>query len=161
MSDPPRQSGSRVVALDLWRPADEPFESDPNDVPCLDGLRVLVIDDEHDSLELAATVLRTFGAEVLTAYGCSEGLAFVDGAELDAVVCDLAMPGESGLVFIRRLREAEMTDSRRLPAATFTGFTSAKHTAAAFAAGFDIHLPKPIDPITFATAVAMLAGRCE
>jgi CheY-like chemotaxis protein len=85
-------------------------ESDADDVPRLDGINVLVVDDEPDALEVAATALRVFGATVTTAFSSAEGLELIDRARFDAVVCDLAMPGETGVAHValvgkgRRLR---------------------------------------------------------
>jgi CheY-like chemotaxis protein len=127
------------------------------DVPELAGVRVLVVDDELDQLELAAATLRAFGAVVDTALSTREAQMYLVRKEFDVLVCDIAMPGESGLALIEQVR-ADST-APHLRAVALTGFSGDTHAAEALAAGFDVHVPKPVDPAMFATVVAMLAGR--
>ena len=139
------------------RPSLPPVNEPP---PRLEGVNVLVVDDEYDSVELVAASLRQFGAIVRTAFSAAEALGLLDDEWPHVVVCDLAMPLVSGIAFVRRLRTLEATFDRRVRVVALTGFTDEAHGVEALASGFDVHVPKPFDPLTFATVVAMLAGRC-
>jgi PAS domain S-box-containing protein len=128
-------------------------------LPLLDGVRVLVVDDEADTRDLIATVLEGCGAEVVTARTAAEGLAELERQRPDVVLSDLAMPGDDGFVFIRTIRAHESPGSRPLPAAALTAYAHGDDRVAVLAAGFDMHIPKPIDPAELAQAVAELARR--
>jgi CheY-like chemotaxis protein len=117
-----------------------------------------VVDDEIDQLELAAATLRAFGAAVETAISVHEAQMYLLTKEFDVLVCDIAMPGESGLTLIEQVR-AEEGGGRRQRAVALTGFSGDRHATEVLAAGFDVHVPKPVDPAMFATIVAMLARR--
>ena len=145
-----------------FRPAKEAAAgaapSSAPDVPGLAGVRVLVVDDEPDQLELAATSVSMFGAEVDMAGSAREAMTLLRQSAYDVLVCDLAMPGESGFSLIAQVRALE-SGARRLRAAALTGFTGDEHAAEILAAGFDVHVPKPVDPEMLATVVGMLAHR--
>lgn len=130
---------------------------DPDEIPRLDGVDVLLVDDEPDSLEVAATALRIFGASVTTAFSSDEALEILRRAAFDVVVCDLAMPGATGVEFIKRFRASEAGTGRRVPAAACSGFSGQEYTAEALESGFDVHVRKPIEPLMLATVVEMLA----
>lgn len=127
--------------------------------PRLDGVRVLVIDDEIDSVEVAAASLAVFGAEVSTALSALEALDRLGTVWPDVVLCDIAMPVVNGLAFVGQLRALEHEVGRPLRAAALSGFADESHATRALQAGFDVHLAKPFDPLTLATVVGMLAGR--
>jgi signal transduction histidine kinase/DNA-binding response OmpR family regulator len=124
----------------------------------LDGLRVLLVDDEADTRECLSLVLRQYGAEVRAASSGAEALARFEEGEVDVLLSDLAMPGEDGFSLIRRIRA--LPEGRgRVPAAALSAHVRAEERARAILAGFDLHLPKPIEPAALAAAVLNLAGR--
>ncbi len=121
----------------------------------LNGLRVLVVDDDEDSRELMAMILRRAGADVECAAESRGALDLFERWSPNVVVSDLAMPGGDGCQLMRALRE------RNLPITTLavSGFTTNVDTARALEAGFDVHVGKPIDATEFVEAVHEAAHR--
>lgn len=116
----------------------------------LDGLRVLLVDDDTHALEALGELLELAGAQVRTAGSADEGwAAAVDTAHEppQALVSDVAMPGADGYSLVRRLRERERADGggSRLYVVALTGLATLQDRDAAIAAGFDDHLAKPVD----------------
>jgi signal transduction histidine kinase/ActR/RegA family two-component response regulator len=124
----------------------------------LHGLSVLVVDDEADARDLAATALRQAGAQVLTAGSVADAMAILDAFVPDAVVSDLAMPGEDGYELLARLR-ALPGDRARVPVLATTAFARGEDRDRALAAGFVAHVPKPVEPAMLCRAVASVARR--
>jgi len=130
----------------------------PGEAVRLDGLRVLLVDDEKDTRECLALALRQHGAEVAVAGSCAEAIGQFEGHGADVVLSDLAMPGEDGFALIRRVR-ALPGPGGRVPAAALSAHVRAEERARALLAGFDVHLAKPIEPAALARAVRNLADR--
>jgi PAS domain S-box-containing protein len=120
----------------------------------LDGLRVLVVDDEPDARRLIAKVLSDAGAAVTTAGGAAEALQRI--ARHDLLVSDLGMPEADGFDLIRALRSAGHTP-QSLPAIALTAFAQKADEHRALEAGFQLHLPKPVDPRRLLATVSSLA----
>jgi signal transduction histidine kinase len=116
---------------------------------CLRDLRVLVVDDDEDSRELMAAILRRSGAEVASASGHREAMEVFDAWSPDVVVSDLAMPGSDGCDLIKQIR----TRDSGVGALAVSGYTSARDAELALAAGFDVHVGKPIDAAELVDAV--------
>jgi PAS domain S-box-containing protein len=127
--------------------------------PRLDGLRLLVVDDEKDSLELMTELLRLQGAEVCGAASAHEALERFDDARPDVIVSDLGMPEMDGLALIRKIRELPADRGGRTPAVALTAYARGEDAERAFAAGFQMHVAKPSEPARLATIVANLGGR--
>jgi signal transduction histidine kinase/CheY-like chemotaxis protein len=127
--------------------------------PSLAGVRVLVVEDDADSRELAATVLRRCGAEVATVAGAPEGFELLRRQRPDVLLSDIAMPGEDGLALIRRVRQLPASDGGLTPAAALTALASAEERIQVLAAGFQMHVAKPVQPAELVAVVASLAGR--
>jgi signal transduction histidine kinase/PleD family two-component response regulator len=111
----------------------------------LKGLRVLVVDDQHDARECLSLMLKQHGADVLTAATASEALSLFDQSQVDVVLSDVAMPGEDGLSLIRRLRERSPAMGGRVPAGALSAYARAEEVSRAMQAGFDLHLAKPLE----------------
>ena len=148
-------------------PADQPLREQPNSerrapsleaVPRLDGVHVLAVDDEIDSISLLRAVLEGAGATVSTARSAAEGLDAVTRLSPDVIVADVGMPGMDGLQLIRAIRQMD-EPMRRTPAAALTAYARAQDRIASLASGFQMHLVKPIDPLELIVAVATLTGR--
>jgi signal transduction histidine kinase len=121
----------------------------------LNGLRVVVVDDEPDALELVAEMLRTAGAEVTSASSAASALELIASVEPDAIVSDVGMPGEDGYSLLRKVRQ--LPDRRsKTPAVALTAFAHERDRNRAMAAGFDLHVAKPVDPVELVVAVAKL-----
>jgi signal transduction histidine kinase len=125
--------------------------------PSLEGLHVLIVDDEEDGLELAAAILAARGARVLTAASGAEALPFLERELLHVMLCDIEMPGEDGYSFLRRIREMPRVSA--VPAVALTAYAGPDDRTRALAAGFDAHVSKPARPLDLVNVVASLAGR--
>jgi CheY-like chemotaxis protein len=147
-----------TVAAAPAAPAEAPVWLDS--APSLDGLTVLVVEDERDSRELVTTVLTRCGARVDAVASAEEALARLDRGRVDVMVCDIHMPGTDGYTLMRRVRQREREKGGRIPAAALTASVSASDRIQALAAGFQLHLAKPVQPAELALAVAglVLAG---
>jgi signal transduction histidine kinase/CheY-like chemotaxis protein len=124
----------------------------------LEGLTVLVVDDERDALELFATILAGAGAETRAALSTHEALRILDDWLPDVVVSDIEMPGEDGYALIRRLR-ARGDAAVSLPAVAVTAYGRIEDRVRALEAGFQMHIVKPVEPTELVAVIASLARR--
>lgn len=133
------------------------------DVPTLEGLRILIVDDEADARDMLATLLSQSGAHVLTASSAKAALATLVDAPLgekpDVLVSDIGMPEEDGYGLIRRIRVLTPEQGGRIPAIALTAFARTEDRIRALASGFQSHVPKPVDPAEFIAVVANLSSR--
>ena len=125
----------------------------------LDGLKVLVVDDEADTLELISVLLGQCGAEVTTARSSAEALSLVEGLRPDAIVSDIGMPGEDGFEFIRKLREQPAERGGRIPAVALTAYARAEDRVRVLRSGYQMHVVKPVELAELVAIVAHIAGR--
>ena len=125
--------------------------------PRLDGLRVVAVDDEFDSLNLLTSALESAGARVTTFSKAADALEGVRNLLPDVVIADIGMPGMDGLQFIRSLRQLDGRPGRT-PAAALTAYARSQDRVTSLAAGFQMHLVKPVDPLELVIAVATLAA---
>jgi CheY-like chemotaxis protein/two-component sensor histidine kinase len=127
-------------------------------LPRLDGISVLVVDDERDTLELMRTILSDAGAVVDTALSVRAALDKLMRARPSVLISDIGMPQEDGYALIGALREFERSNRlAALPAAAVTALARAEDRKNALLAGYDMHLPKPVDPAEVIAVVASLA----
>ena len=112
----------------------------------LEGVRVLVVDDEADTRELLRALLEGSRALVFTASSAAEGLELLRSTRPALVVCDIGMPGEDGYSFITRVRALTEREGGRTPAVALTAFARAEDRARVLRAGFQQHCPKPAEP---------------
>jgi PAS domain S-box-containing protein len=138
---------SMAPASDLQLPAE------------LQGLRVLVLDDEADCRELVQVVLERAGAVVMSASNVADALEAIRRLRPDAIVSDIGMPGEDGYIFIEKLRALPREEGGRTPAVALTAFARADDRRKALLAGFQNHAAKPIEAQELMVVVANLAGR--
>ena len=127
--------------------------------PEIAGLRVLVVDDEPDVRELLGAVLTSCRAEVLFATNADEALAVLQKERPDVLVSDIGMPGEDGYALIRRVRALAPDAGGKTPALALTAFARMEDRTRALIAGFQMHVPKPLDPTELVVVLANLAGR--
>jgi CheY-like chemotaxis protein len=122
----------------------------------LAGLRILVVDDDLDTRDGLAQMLSLRGALITVAASAQEGMAEVEKLPPDVLVCDVAMPGEDGYTFIRRLRALQPAQGRDIPALALTGLRGEDDRSDALTAGFHLHLTKPIEVDRLLEAIAAL-----
>jgi CheY-like chemotaxis protein len=127
----------------------------------LGGLRILAIDDLQDAREALSAMLQSCGAQAETAENVTVGLAALARFKPNVVLCDIAMPGEDGLSFIRKVRALKPGKGGKTPAIALTAFVGAEATRQSLEAGFDAHLAKPVDVADLSRLIAKLAGRLK
>ena len=125
----------------------------------LDDLRILIIDDENDTLDLVMMELTQHGAHATAASSATEALELLDKAEFDLLISDIAMPDMDGYELIRKIRQLEAGKERRIPAVALTAYASVQDRMKAILAGFNTHVAKPVEANELVTVVAGLAGR--
>jgi CheY-like chemotaxis protein len=120
------------------------------------GLSILVVDDELDARTVVAETLRLEGARVIAADSAGTAFQHLQQLQFDIIVTDIGMPEEDGYSLVRKLRRLKA--GRRMLAIAVTGYASKNDVAAAMDAGFDLHVPKPVDFDTFVPMVRRLAA---
>jgi CheY-like chemotaxis protein len=125
----------------------------------LQGIRVLVVDDEADARALLRAVLEERGAAVTTASSAPEAFAALAATRPHVILSDIAMPGEDGYALMRRIRALLPEHGGRTPAIALTAYASADDQKRAFTAGYQLHVAKPVDAGELAGIVASLADR--
>ncbi|MDP8934372.1 MAG: ATP-binding protein, partial [Cyanobacteriota bacterium] len=129
--------------------------------PTLEGLKILVVDDEADARELLSTILQNNGAEVIAVASVNQALTIIETAtdrSPHVLVSDIGMPDEDGYSLICKLRQFEAQRGGRLPAIALTAYARNDDRQQALLAGFQIHLTKPVDAAELVAVVASLAG---
>jgi len=132
---------------------DVPLSSDL--LPTLEGVSVLVVDDESGARELIAALLSQYGVQVRAVPSAAAGLAALDGGHFDVILSDIEMPEEDGFAFVRQLMSRKYSP----PAAALTAYARADDRNRALMAGFRAHLTKPVEPAELLAVVATLSGR--
>jgi len=125
-------------------------------LPRLDGLHVLVVEDHPDSRELMSTVLEQAGASVTAVTSVKEAFQALKTRPPHALVSDIGLPDEDGYALIRRLRRREAKYGGFLPAVALTGYVRDEDRARVLAAGYQAHVPKPVEAAVLTAAVAAL-----
>ena len=126
----------------------------------LDGLLILVVDDEADARQLLVQTLTHFGATVTTASCAEEALTEVSLKNPDIIVSDIGMPNEDGYSLMRKIRQLP-DEKAHIPAIALTAFSRAQDRTRALAAGFQSHVAKPVELEELATVIASLTGRLQ
>ncbi|MFL6337165.1 MAG: PAS domain S-box protein [Pyrinomonadaceae bacterium] len=125
----------------------------------LDGLKVLVVDDEPDTREMLKAGLGQCGAEVWVAASAAEALEAIEQAPPDLIISDIGMPGEDGYEMMRRIRRLPAEAGGRVPAIALTAYARVEDRMHALRAGYQMHVPKPVELAELAAVAASLAGR--
>jgi CheY-like chemotaxis protein len=125
-------------------------------VSSLEGISVLVVDDDEQSRDVVAAQLNGYGADVLTAASAAEAFAVLERQHVGVLLADIGMPDEDGYSLIRRIRTQTAPRTASIPAAALTAFARDEDRQHALNAGFQLHLPKPVDASSLASAVATL-----
>jgi CheY-like chemotaxis protein len=117
---------------------------------------VLIVDDDPDAREVVAAILRHFGASVIVATSVSTAMAALRREHVDVLLADLGMPVEDGFELVRQIRGAKSEAIARTPVAALTAYTTESDRRRALAAGFQVHLAKPVDPALLVTTIERL-----
>lgn len=154
-----RESGARVVLPDA-----HPDDPNASALPSLEGVRVLLIDDQREARESLGALLAQAGARVDLAGSGREAIKSLEhapeGARPEVIVCDIAMPDEDGYATLERIRAWEATKGAgKRPAVALTAFTQREDRQRALAEGFQMHLTKPVAPAELIIVIASAARR--
>jgi CheY-like chemotaxis protein len=125
----------------------------------LNGVRILVVDDQEDARDLITSILEREGAVVSQADSVSGAMQVMAHLPFAVLVSDIGMPIEDGYELIRQVRSATSPQLREMPAVAVTAFCTPQDRTKACSAGFQEHLPKPVDATKVVEVVAALARR--
>jgi signal transduction histidine kinase/CheY-like chemotaxis protein len=125
-------------------------------LPSLDGVSVLLVDDDQDTLNMLVIILTEYGATLQTAATAVEALEALRRYEPDLLISDLAMPGEDGYSLISKVRALEAEGSKQIPALALTAYVRVEDRARALSAGFNMFVPKPVEPAELITSILSL-----
>jgi signal transduction histidine kinase/ActR/RegA family two-component response regulator len=131
-------------------------EAQPDCSANLSGLRVLVVDDEADIRELVAFILEQSGAEVTVTASAEEALIALNQSVPDVLLSDIGMPEVDGYMLMRQVRALSPERGGKLPAIAFTAYAGEYNQQQALAAGFQLHISKPVEPEKLVSAIASL-----
>jgi CheY-like chemotaxis protein/two-component sensor histidine kinase len=126
-------------------------------LPSLEGVQVLLVDDDQDTLSMLSMMLTECRATVQGVASAAEALEVLQWYKPDVLVSDLAMPGEDGYSLIGKVRAMETEKGRQTPAVALTAYVRIEDRARALSAGFNMFVPKPVEPSELIMAIANLA----
>ena len=152
-------SAARDSRAPVAEPVHENGRNTPADVRPLDGMRVLVVDDEPDARDILSTMFEQCGAQVNAVSNTREALDVLTKWQPDVLVSDIGMPEEDGYSLIRKVRALAPERGGRIPAVALTGYSSPQDRLRLLAAGYQIHMTKPVELEALAMVVANCAGR--
>ncbi|MDX6576712.1 MAG: hypothetical protein QOE96_2665 [Blastocatellia bacterium] len=169
VSSPGKQLGSTFtislpVAVTAPAQQSEPSQLEDSELlvkspRILDGLKILVVDDDADTRDLVSTILTRCGSEVRCSESAAEALLAFQEWSPDLLVSDIGMPQEDGYGLIRRLRKLKSRRAKQIPALALTAYATDEDRTLALAAGFQMHLTKPIEPESLVSSIAAALGR--
>ena len=125
----------------------------------LNGLKILVVDDDADTRDLVFTILTRCGSEVKCSESAAEAILAFQEWSPDLLVSDIGMPQEDGYGLIRRLRQLKSPRAKQIPALALTAYATDEDRSRALSAGFQMHLTKPIEPESLVSSIAAALGR--
>jgi signal transduction histidine kinase/DNA-binding response OmpR family regulator len=125
----------------------------------LNGLKILVVDDDADTRDLVCTILTRCGSEVKCSESAAEAILAFEEWSPDLLVSDIGMPQEDGYGLISRLRQLKSARAKQIPALALTAYATDEDRSKAISAGFQMHLSKPIEPESLVSSIAAALGR--
>ena len=163
------QGSTFIVSLPIALPAahtagnGEQLRPEINEHPLsseiLEGLRILIVDDEADSRDLVSAILTRYGSEVKCTESAADAILAFQQWNPDMLVSDIGMPNEDGYSLIRKLRKLRSKRATQIPALALTAYATDDERALALSAGFQMHVAKPVEPERLVTSIAIALGR--
>ncbi|OLE55636.1 MAG: hypothetical protein AUG51_01460, partial [Acidobacteria bacterium 13_1_20CM_3_53_8] len=126
--------------------------------PTLQGLKIMVVDDDPDALTLLHALFTGCGAQVITASSTAQALEIFESSSPQMLICDIGMPGEDGYALLRKIRAGEAGQNSNLPSVALTAYARSEDRVRAMAEGFQAHVAKPPEPNEL---LAIVASLCE
>jgi PAS domain S-box-containing protein len=139
--------------------ADLSFNETQSERASLEGVRILIVDDEPDTLDLITVEMAQHGAKVTGVTNAEDALKALDQGQFDLLISDIGMPKIDGYDLIRQIREREAGKEKHIPAVALTAYARVQDRMQAIVAGYSTHIAKPVDANELVTIVASLAGR--
>lgn len=153
----PQRVNGQITNRKARRAARQESSAPVASLPSLNDVQVLLVDDDPDTLQILSVVLAETKAKVQVATSVTEALEMLEWFTPDVVVSDLAMPGEDGYSLIRKLRALEGAKGTQIPAVALTSYVRVEDRTRALSAGFNMFVPKPVQPDELIIAIANLA----
>ncbi len=135
------------------------FKETQPEPPGLQGLRILIVDDETDALDMISMELAQHGARVTAVNSAEEALRSLEQDNFDVLISDIGMPQMDGYALMRQIRKQEDGTQKPLPAVALTAYARVQDRMRAILAGYSTHVAKPVEANELVTVVASLAGR--
>jgi PAS domain S-box-containing protein len=155
-------STSEAIATDSANVATPDDLSAATNLVDLQGIRILVVDDEADARDMLRTLLEEFGADVITASSMRDALDVLSSPwKPDVLVSDIGMPGDDGYTLIKKVRALSPEQGGTTPAIALTGYVGVEERTRALTEGYQMFVPKPVEVSELATLIASLIGRPE
>ncbi len=151
-------AGAPIVSTERARD-ERPNVTAPSDL--LQGISILVVEDEADTLDFLCRFLTGYGAQVIAASSAEDALARLPDNEVDLLISDIGLPGVDGYELLRRIREADTGAAGGVPAIALTAYARPQDRARAFRVGYQAHLAKPIEPAALVASIARISGRVD
>ncbi|HEY6659823.1 MAG TPA: PAS domain S-box protein, partial [Pyrinomonadaceae bacterium] len=156
----PAMASSEIEADEVPRqPAVAVVEPRDRQVSSLEGLRILVVDDEIDARTLLRAMIERCGAQVVAVSSAREGLESIESWRPDVLIADIGMPVEDGYGLIKKVRALPQERGGQTPALALTAYARTEDRVRALSEGYQVHLAKPVDRFELAAVVASLGRR--
>jgi len=152
---PVLKSAIQTRQLQRWQAQGQSQQILSGNPDLLQGLKVLIVDDDRDGCKMQVTALQGYGAQVRAMSSVAAALESINDFEPDILISDLRMPLEDGYSLLRKLRRKGV----ELPAVAVTAYANEERIDHALQAGYQLQLAKPVDPELLALAIASLTGR--
>ncbi|HEV2170454.1 MAG TPA: ATP-binding protein, partial [Candidatus Binatus sp.] len=149
----------RAASIDRTAAEPSAVEGLHGKMPVFDGLRVLFVDDERDAREVVRAIFQESGAEIATASNVEEAMQLIESFKPNVLISDIGMPTEDGYDLIRKVRALPADRGGTIPAVALTAIARTQDRLKVLAAGYQMHVPKPLEPLELAIVVASLTGR--
>jgi signal transduction histidine kinase/DNA-binding response OmpR family regulator len=149
-------SDSSSQPLEVNREESRKAKTNGNSKPEIKGVRILIVDDDVDTCDMLAYVLNHWGAITQSSGSVAEAMQFINDWQPDVLLTDINMPGEDGYELITRLRALSPEDGANIPAIALTAMARPEDSELALSAGFQMHIPKPIDIAQLVDAISNL-----
>ena len=140
-------------------PLPRPLEPEAEELPRLDGVRVIVVEDDRDSRDLVILEMTRAGADAVGAGSAAEALAAMEAQTFDVMIGDIAMPGQDGVELMSQIRRCPSCKNGQIPAIALTAYTDDASVASLLAVGYQAHMAKPVESDALVRLVAKLARR--
>jgi CheY-like chemotaxis protein len=150
-----------VSHFESEHPTAEPVLTEPPSLVDLTGIRVLLVDDDLDALQMARDALSLAGAIVTTTSNANDALAILSRERFDVGIVDIGMPDMDGYELLRRIRERTEEQQGSIPLAALTAYARSIDRTRSLQSGFQLHLTKPVQPSELTAAIMSLADRAR